>query len=233
MKQFASVEGSDQQTIKIITALNNSKAKDIYGIDSNFLKLHKEVLAPPLTHLVNSSLKNSIVPKAWKVAIIMPVFKAGDKSDLNNYRPISILPVTSKVIGKWVSTQIIEFLSSSQTPLHPMQFGFCPHHSTETALVMFMEKIKYHLVYLDLKRAFDTVSHQLLLSKLSHVNFSDQTTHWFQSYLSHREQCTVVDGARCALMDMVGVGPILFSLYFNDLPEHCLHVDVQLYVDRS
>lgn len=165
MKQFASVEGSDQQTIKIITALNNSKAKDIYGIDSNFLKLHKEVLAPPLTHLVNSSLKNSIVPKAWKVAIITPVFKAGNKSDLNNYRPISILPVTSKVIGKWGSTQIIEFLSSSQTPPHPMQFGFCPHHSTETALVMFMEKIKYHLVYLDLKRAFDTVSHQVLLSK--------------------------------------------------------------------
>ena len=163
VKHFMFFEGSDQQVatlsdntqskfhiqeitelevIDIITALNNSKAKDIYGLDTSFIKSNKEALAPPTMHLVNLSIKNSIVPKAWKLA---SVFTAGDKSDINNYRPISIFPIISKIIEKWVIQQIIEFLSNSQTSLHPMLFGFRPRYSTEAALALFMEKIKCQL----------------------------------------------------------------------------------------
>ena len=196
-------------------------------------------------YLVNLSIKNEIVPKVWKLASVTPVFKAGDKSDMNNY---SILPIASKIIEKWITKQIIEFLSNSQKPLHSMQFGFRPHHSTETALAMIMEKIKCQLdrnrcvgaVFLDLKRAFDTVNHKVLLSILSRFNFSAQTINWFHSYLSHREQCPVVGGASSAYMGCpVGVpqgsilGSILFSLYINDLPEYFLHVEVQLYADDT
>lgn len=91
--KFQIQEMTEQDTIKIITALNNSKAKDVYGLYTNFLKLHKEALAPPLTHLFNTSIKSSTVPMAWKLSTITPIFKAGDKADMNNYRPISILPV--------------------------------------------------------------------------------------------------------------------------------------------
>lgn len=116
MKQFTSLEESDQQVstafdntqpkfhiqqiterevIDIISGLNNSKAKDIYGLDTSLLKSHKEALAPPIMRLVNLSIKNSTVPKAWKLASVTPVFKAGDKTYMNNYRPITILPITS------------------------------------------------------------------------------------------------------------------------------------------
>lgn len=118
-----------------MSGLNNSKAKDIYGLDTSLLKSHKEALASPIMHLVN--LSSCIV---WKLASVTPVFKAGDKTDMNNYRPISSLPIASKIIEKLVAKQIIEFLGNSQTPLHPMQFGFRPYHCTETALTMFMSK---------------------------------------------------------------------------------------------
>ena len=102
-RKFNIQEITEPEVIEIITTLNNSKTKDIFGLDTSFLKSRTEVLVPPLMHLVNLSIKNSIVPKAFKLATIIPVFKGGDKSGMNNYRTISILPITSKIIQKWVS----------------------------------------------------------------------------------------------------------------------------------
>ncbi len=81
-----------------ISGLKNSKAMDIYGIDTNFLKRHKETLLQPIAYLINQSLRQSIVPSAWKMALVTPIFKSGERSDMANYRPISILPVVSKIV---------------------------------------------------------------------------------------------------------------------------------------
>lgn len=113
---------------------------------------------------------------------------------ISNYRPISILPSISKVAEKWISEQIITHLNTSPFSLHPMQFGFRRHHSTDTANCFFLENIKARLdkggvvgaIYLDLKKAFDTVNHDILIAKLTKFNFSSNVITWIKSYLTER-----------------------------------------------
>ena len=137
---FRIEEISEIEVDNIIRSLNSSKAKDIYDLDTNFLKAHKDALIPPITHLVNQSIKLSVVPPAWKIGVVSPIFKAGDKTDKNNYRPITILPIVSKILEKWVVKLLTEHLNEGHTPLHPMQFGFRAHHSTESAITIFFRE---------------------------------------------------------------------------------------------
>ncbi len=186
---FQLQEISEIEVANTISGLKNSKAMDIYGLDTNFLKRHKETLLQPIAYLINQSLRQSIVPSAWKMALVTPIFKSGERSDMANYRPISILPVVSKIVEKWVAKLLIQHLNKSNNSFHPMQFGFRAHHSTETANCLFLEKVKGYLdkssyvgaVYLDLKQAFDTVNHKVLLSKLTYFNFSEQALNWIKS----------------------------------------------------
>ena len=159
--------------MKIVWSLNKSDAKDDYGFDTNFLKLHVDSLVCPIMQLVNLSNSYSVVPTNWKVSVVVPILKSGSKSEINNCRPISIFPVVSKIKEKWVAKQLVEHLNNGYTALHPMQFGFRSHHSTESAIRMFVEKTKCLLdrnscvgaVSLDLKRDFDTVDHRVLSIK--------------------------------------------------------------------
>uniref|UniRef100_A0A8C6SXY0 Reverse transcriptase domain-containing protein n=1 Tax=Neogobius melanostomus TaxID=47308 RepID=A0A8C6SXY0_9GOBI len=198
--------------------------------------------------MVNLSIKHSVVPDTWKVGVVSPIFKTGDKTDKHNYRPINILPVVSKIIEKWVVKLLTEHLNRSHNPLHPMQFGFRTHHSTEGAISVFLEKTKRFLdknscvgaVFLDLKKAFDTVDHKILLTKLSHFNFSEKAINWMKSYLTNRMQCVVVNGVKSPYRECtVGVpqgsilGPVLFSLYINDLPDACRNTQIQMYADDA
>ena len=225
-----------------------SKAKDAYGLDTHFLKLHKDMLVCPITHLINLSIKMAVVPSGWKVAIVSPIFKSGDKTNISNYRPISILPVVSKVAEKWIAKLLNKHLNNGHPLLHPMQFGFRQYHSTETANCVFIETVKSLLdkticvgaVFLDLKKAFDTVDHRTLLSKLTHFNFAENALDWFQSYLSNRRQSVSVGGTNSSYLECsAGVpqgsilGPVLFSVYINDLPNVCQTVHFQMYADDA
>lgn len=212
-----------------------------------FLKEHKEILTPVLTKVINQSINESIFPTALKTAIVKPIHKSGDKLQVSNYRPMSILPTISKVFEKVVAAQLVEHLDYNAA-LHPLQFGFRKRYSTETECCYLTEEIKSNLdsggvvgaVFLDLRKAFDAVNHELLIDKLTHFSISISTINWIQSFLSARQQCVSINNVSSSLRACtMGVpqgsilGPLLFSLYINDYPSVCINAKMIMYADDT
>ena len=198
----------------------------------------RDQLVTLINFLINLSIRNSYFPSSWKTAVVIPVFKSGERNTPSNYRPISILPVASKIAEKIVCDQLVSPLNEGNFSLHPMQFGFRKHYSTETANCFADKGGVVGAVFLDLRKAFDTVNHNILLSKLSKFNLSANALTWMESYLNQRKQCTRVCDKRSSFTNCtVGVpqgsilGPILFSIYINDLPQVCPDVCTQMYAD--
>ncbi len=193
---FTLAATNEEQVKKIIHSLKTSKSRDAFYMDSMLIKKHSDTLTTPITHLINVSIAHSCFPDNWKHAVVSPIFKSGDRCEASNYRPISILPTLSKVAEKVVIEQLTTHLNNCNPGLNDMQFGFRKNHCTETAVLHFTERIRTHLdkggvaaaVFLDLRKAFDTVNHDVLISKLSNFNLSAQTLAWLSSYRSNRMQ---------------------------------------------
>lgn len=150
---------TEQEVLAVIEKVKNSHAKDLFNIDTSFLKRNKEILVKPITHLVNLSFKNGEFPNDWKQSRVIPIYKSGKVDLACNYRPISILPFFSKVLEKIVANQLMSFLQFNDIP-HPLQFGFQPQYSTETANCYFIEQLKLAIdkgqivgaVFMDIKK---------------------------------------------------------------------------------
>jgi hypothetical protein len=185
----------------------------------------------PLASIFNMSLASSVFPTTWKTAQVTPIFKKGNRQVIANYRPISLLPLLSKVMEHAINKQLCEHLETSGL-LHPSQHGFRRKRSTNTALLILSNRLFIAknngqitaMASLDYSRAFDTINHDLLLSKLAKCNISSSTVSWFKSYLSDRKQYVLYNGvASDTVLVTHGVpqgsilAPILFLIYINDM----------------
>ena len=166
------------------------------------LKYASDVIAPILTGLINKSFTDGVFPGVWKCAKETALFKDGDKSLKDNYRPISILPTISKIIERSAHIQLSSFLEENRL-LSQSQFGFRLKRSTSTALIAFTDQVLESTdkgcvtgtVFLDFRNAFDTVDH-LLLIKLKSLGVAGKSLEWFRSYLSCRFHQTMCVNAR-------------------------------------
>ena len=237
----------NEYVLKELLSLPDNKATGVDDIPSKLLKLCAEEIVSPLTYIINLSLSTGIFPNNWKKARICPVFKGGEDTEPCNYRPISILPVLSKIMERVVFNQLYPFLDS-QSLLHDNQSGFRPKFSTSSALLNITEDWIHAIdkgefvgiVMLDLQKAFDTVNHSILIHKLQEYGLNINVINWFQSYLKDRNHVTTINGMKsnvqnstCGIPQGSILGPLLFIMYINDLPKHVSNVQISMYADDT
>ena len=222
---------SENELLEEIAKLKDNKAIGYSDIPIKLFKKCKFVLVKPLVTLYNMTIEQGVFPNALKMAQVIPIHKGDEKHLAQNYRPISILNCISKLLERLMQKRLYKFLEKHDL-MYPLQFGFRRKHSTNQALIEVTEKIKEALdsgqtslgIYLDIKKAFDTVNHNIMLKKMYHYGIRGTVYNWFKSYLSHRTQYVKVNGCNSHIDTIqTGVpqgsvlGPLLYIMYVNDI----------------
>jgi Reverse transcriptase (RNA-dependent DNA polymerase) len=220
------------QVISVIKSFESKSSSDIDGISIKLLKFIAVEISVPLSHIFNLSLSSGTFPEKLKKSRIVPIFKAGDPKSCDNYRPISLLSSISKILEKIVQIKLVNHLELNNL-LYKHQYGFLKGKSTEQTLMHVTDFITKALnkgdyciaLFLDLKKAFDVCSHEILIKKMEKFGIRGNTLNWFKSYLKNRTQIVDIDGKisdpcniNISVLQGSILGPILFLMYINDLP---------------
>ena len=245
--QFTFNAVKESEILKELRNLKRRKASGLDNFPSGLLKDAALVLTKPLTFIINLSLETGVVLSGWTVAKVIPLYKSGSQAEIDNYRPISILLTLSKILEKIVYKQLMAHLERHNL-LFEYQFGFRPNRSTELAVTYFTDFIRKEVdsgketgaVFIGLTKAFDTISHSIMLSKLSRYGVSDMELQWLTDYLFLRKQIVHFNGVLSEPNPINnGVpqgsifGPLLFLIFFNDVHSPLRHCKILTYADDT
>lgn len=236
---------------EIIYVIDNSvkigKATGYDQISPKIIKEIKHEIAIPLTYLFNKTLSNGIYPDELKIAKIKPLFKTGDSTNCNNYRPIAILPIISKIFETIIKTRICSFLYTNRK-LDPYQYGFIQKSSTNAATADFTELIKRKLnkkklvasVLLDISKAFEKIPHHILLKKIYAIGIRHDALNLLDNFLKNRKQFTEIEGKKSHMKNVSNgvpqgsvISPILFIIFINDIFKLRINGRIFCYADDT
>ena len=238
---------SPNDVLKELLKLDSKKTAGPDGLRPKLLKAVATEIAEPLTILYNKSIENGHFPNYLKLAKVIALFKKGNRFEPENYRPISLLNCFGKIFEKLLYKQFIQFIEKHNI-LYLYQFGFRHDFSTTLALIDTIDDIKFHLdkgeyvlgVFLDIRKAFDSINHAVMLEKLEHYGFRGHSLKFLQSYLTNRQQFTVVNGQNsvtlptsCGVPQGSVLGPLLFLLYVNDIQYAVQDAKARLFADDT
>ena len=227
--------------------LENKSSSGHDGISNQIVKLLKNEISKPLTVIINQMLKTGIFPDSFKTSKIVPLFKKGDHGLLTNYRPISLLPTISKVFERVIYDQMYLYFNNNNL-LADEQFGFRKNHSTEYAAIKLVDHISNEMesgktlvtLFIDLSKAFDTLSFDILLKKLNYYGIAGVNLKLMANYLRNRKQYVVfnnhnseITDIRCGVPQGSILGPLFLSICINDLKNASNKCKFLMYADDT